>query len=94
MKKSILAMVFAFVILNMPFILAVQEKTPAFVCPVLNENAGTHNPNAVPIANGDYTIIGPNINVPVHATNGNGVGSPAGDHAAPGDSDYSPIWNL
>ena len=73
-------------------------KTEGFVCPVLNENAGENNPNAFPIANGDYSLIPSGepkiISVPVDATNGNGEGSPAGDHAVPGDSDYTAIWNL
>ena len=71
------------------------EKVEGFVCPVFNSNSavGEHNPNAVPIANGDYTILGPTVNVPMHATNGNGVGSPGGPHSSPGDSDYTAIWN-
>lgn len=65
-----------------------------FVCPVFNSGTvGQHNPNAVPISNGDYTIIGPDVNVPDHATNLDGSGSPAGNHARPGDVGYSPIWN-
>ncbi len=65
-----------------------------FVCPVFNSDAvGQHNPNAVPIAGGDYTIIGPDVNVPDTATNLDGSGNPAGNHAGPGDEGYSPIWN-
>ncbi len=95
MKNFLLAtIVLGTLLLGVPLAIAAPEKTEAFVCPVLNEKAGTHNPNAVPIANGDYTVLGPNVNVPVHATNGDGIGSPAGDHAAPGDPDYSPIWDL
>lgn len=74
---------------------AAPEKTDAFVCPVFNSTAvGIHNPNAVPIAGGDYTIIGPNVMVPVNATNWDGAGSPGGAHAGPGDAGYTPIWNL
>ena len=95
MKKTLLAVLFfGMFILSLQFAIAMPEKTEAFVCPVLNANVGEHNPNAVPIANGDYTVLGPTIDVPVHATNADGAGSPAGDHAAPGDSGYSPIWNL
>lgn len=69
-----------------------------FVCPVFNDNAavGEKNPNAVPIAGGDYTIIPGNsghLDVPDHATNGDGAGSPGGSHSQPGDRDYSAIWN-
>jgi len=71
------------------------EKTDGFVCPVFNANsqAGAKNPNAVEIGGGDYTILGPNVSVPVHATNGDGEGSPPGPHSSPGDSDYTAIWS-
>ena len=92
--KKLFLMAIGLLLLSLTFVFALPEKTEAFVCPVLNANAGAHNPNAVPIANGDYTIIGPNVNVPVHATNEDGAGSPGGDHSAPGDSGYSPIWDL
>jgi hypothetical protein len=74
---------------------APPEKTNGFVCPVFNPNSqvAAHNPNAVEIGGGDYTIIGPNVRVPVHATNGNGSGTPGGPHSAPGDSDYTAIWS-
>lgn len=68
-----------------------------FVCPVFNSSAvGEHNPNAVPIGGGDSTILPGNatgLNVPDQATNGDGAGSPAGDHARPGDRDYTAVWN-
>jgi hypothetical protein len=80
------------------------DKQPGFVCPVLGGKAGENgkalyskddNPNGPirPIADGDYTVAGPNVNVPVHATNDNGAGSPGGEHASPGDPDYTAIWN-
>jgi hypothetical protein len=78
------------------FSLAAQpEYTDGFVCPVFNSASavGAHNPNAVEIAGGDYTIVGPNVRIPVLATNGNGAGSPGGAHSAPGDSDYTAIWS-
>jgi len=70
------------------------EKTDGFVCPVFNSDSavGENNPNAVQIGGGDYTVVGPNVSVPVHATNDNGAGSPGGDHVAPGDTDYTAIW--
>ncbi len=81
--------------------------TPAsadFVCPVLpvSDNA-VENSNAgfIEIADGDTSILpglagDPDespVNVPDHATNSDGTGSPGGPHATPGDSDYSAIWN-
>jgi hypothetical protein len=70
------------------------EKTDGFVCPVFNDNSavGAHNPNAVEIGGGDYTIIGPDVSVPLGATNGDGAGTPPGPHSVPGDSDYTAVW--
>lgn len=93
--KNILIGLFIVTLVSFGFITAMPEKTDAFICPVFNSDAvGMHNPNAVLIGGGDYTILGPNVNVPVHATNSDGAGSPGGAHSAPGDTDYSPIWNL
>lgn len=74
---------------------ATPEKTDGFVCPVFNDGSavGENNPNAVQIAGGDYTIVGPSVPVPLHATNGDGAGTPGGDHSAPGDTDYTAIWS-
>jgi len=69
-----------------------------FVCPVItSEGMGEHNPNAVPIGEGHWTV-GPSttadhLNVPDQATNGGGTGSPGGPHSEPGDTDYTAIWN-
>jgi hypothetical protein len=65
-----------------------------FVCPVFNPESavGAHNPNAEEIGDGDYSIIGPEVSVPAHATNGDGDGSPPGPHSSPGDTDYTAIW--
>jgi hypothetical protein len=73
------------------------ETTEGFVCPVLGGQAGESHGNSSPdqfvtISGGDTTIIGPDVTVPVHATNDDGDGSPGGDHASPGDPGYSPIW--
>lgn len=69
-----------------------------FVCPVLpiSEQGAAHNkaPAFQQIGGGDYSIIGPDVTVPVHATNQDGAGDPGtANHAAPGDPGYSPIWN-
>ena len=73
------------------------EKTDGFVCPVLGGQAGGDHGNSAPqkfvtLPGGDTTVIGPNVSVPVHATNDNGKGTPGGDHASPGDPDYTAIW--
>ena len=69
-----------------------QMREAGFVCPVLSAVVGAHNPNAVKIGEGHYSIIGPNVSVPIHATNGNGAGAPGGPHSQPGDRDYTAIW--
>lgn len=68
------------------------EKVAGFVCPVLSAVVGAHNPNAVQIGEGHFSVIGPNVSIPKHATNRNGLGTPPGPHAAPGDRDYTAIW--
>ena len=74
-----------------------------FVCPVLSvsaqavDNSGRFNS----IGNGQYTFAPGaagsadtfNGNVPDHATNADGAGSPAGAHASPGDPSYTAIWS-
>jgi len=80
-----------------------ERAEDPFVCPVLtvNENAVEHAGRFNDIGNGQYTF-GPgnagsaetfNGNVPNHATNGGGTGSPGGPHSAPGDTDYTAIWS-
>ena len=68
------------------------EKTDGFVCPVISTDAVLHSPKGAAIGEGDYTIIGPGVSVPIHATNGNGAGTPPGPHSAPGDTDYTAVW--
>jgi hypothetical protein len=68
-----------------------------FVCPVITvpAQAAENSPKLGPLPTaGQYTISGPTLQngVPDQATNRDGSGSPA-DHASPGESDYSPIWN-
>jgi len=71
-----------------------------FVCPVIKSGAvGAHNPVASPLGNtGTYTVVpqtsqANHLNVPDHATNGNGSGVPGGPQSAPSDTDYTAIWN-
>jgi hypothetical protein len=74
------------------------DKTDGFVCPVLGGQAGMEHGQSnpaplVPIYGGDYTVGGPDVSVPVFATNGDGSGSPGGPHSGPGDTDYTAIWS-
>jgi hypothetical protein len=82
---------------------APDRATDPFVCPVLTlpsqavESSGRFDS----IGNGQYTFAPGaagsaetfNGNVPNHATNADGSGSPGGEHASPGDTDYSAIWS-
>jgi len=73
------------------------DKTDGFVCPVLGGKAGEAHGKSDPgkiiqIGGGDFSVVGPDVRVPVHATNDNGAGSPGGPHASPGDTDYTAIW--
>ncbi|MDH5378649.1 MAG: hypothetical protein OEX00_10025 [Gammaproteobacteria bacterium] len=64
----------------------------AFVCPVISTDAVLNAKNGIEI-NGAYSILGPDVSVPVHATNGDGTGSPGSTFASPGDTNYTAIWN-
>ena len=74
-----------------------------FICPVLtlNENAVDNSGRFKEIGDGQYTFAPGaagsaetfNGNVPNHATNQDGAGSPGGAHSAPGDTDYTAIWS-
>ena len=80
-----------------------DRASDPFVCPVLTlpEQAALNSGHFNSLGDGQYTF-GPgsagsadtfNGNVPNHATNGDGAGSPGGPHSAPGDTDYSAIWS-
>ena len=64
----------------------------AFVCPVIKTAAVMNAKNGIMI-NGAYSVLGPDVSVPIHATNNNGDGSPGGSFASPGDTSYTAIWN-
>lgn len=68
------------------------ETVAGFVCPVISTDAVLNSPKGAAIAGGDYTIVGPNVSVPLLATNADGAGSPGGAHSAPGDTNYTAIW--
>ena len=70
-----------------------METVDGFVCPVISTDAVLNSVNgAGPIAEGDYTVLGPDVTVPLHATNGNGSGNPGVSYASPGETDYTAIW--
>lgn len=71
---------------------ASTEKTDGFVCPVITTDNVLHSPKGAAIGEGHYTIGGPTLSVPLHATNGDGTGTPPGPHSEPGDRDYTAIW--
>lgn len=65
-----------------------------FVCPVITTDGVLNSPKGIPIGEGHYSIAGPDhLTVPVHATNGDGTGTPPGPHSQPGNRDYTAIWN-
>ena len=73
-----------------------MERVDGFVCPVIStaavfrDGAGPGGPLGI---EGYYTIAGPDVMVPLHATNGAGDGSnPGGPFNAPGDISYTAIW--
>ena len=66
----------------------------SFVCPVISTENVTHSVKSIgPLAEGDYSILGPDVVVPVTATNDNGQGNPGVSYASPGESTYTAIWN-
>ena len=72
------------------------EKVDGFVCPVISTAAVLNSTKGIAIGDGQYSIAGPIVSVPVHATNRDGAGrpGPGNDRAAPGDSDYTAIWGI
>jgi hypothetical protein len=81
-----------------------QRASEPFVCPVLTlSQQGVDNSGKFgPIGDGTYTFAPGNAgipgtfdgNVPDHATNADGEGSPSpGDHASPGGTGYTAIWS-
>jgi hypothetical protein len=71
---------------------AAPDRVDGFVCPVISTDNVLHSPKGGAISEGFYTIGGPDVSVPEHATNENGAGSPGGEHSDPGDTDYTAIW--
>lgn len=93
MKKLLFLSVFAAAALFIPTTVDAVERVDGFVCPVITTENVLHSPKGGTLGDtGHYTIGGPDVSVPVHATNMDGAGVPAGPHAMPGDTDYSAIW--
>ena len=67
------------------------DRVDGFVCPVISTAKVLNSTKGITI-NGAYSVLGPNVSIPLHATNGNGAGSPGGSFSSPGDSDYTAIW--
>lgn len=72
------------------------EKVDGFVCPAIPGQglAKTGNDRFFPIGEGYYSFHGPDVSVPVHATNADGAGRPGADFAVPGDTNYSAVWGF
>ena len=71
------------------------ETVEGFVCPVIKTDAVLNSPKGGELGiEGYYTIGGPDVSVPVHATNGDGEGLPSGPFSKPGDTDYTAIWGV
>jgi len=71
------------------------DTVNGFVCPVITTENVLHAKNGGELGiEGFYTIGGPDVTVPVHATNGDGAGRPSGNpfFAQPGDTNYTAIW--
>jgi len=69
------------------------ERVDGFVCPVITTENVLHSPKSGALGiEGFYTIGGPDVTVPVHATNGDGTGHPGGPFSQPGDTNYTAIW--
>jgi len=69
------------------------ETVDGFVCPVITTDAVLNSPKGGELGiEGYYTIGGPDVTVPVGATNGDGDGTPSGPFSQPGDTDYTAIW--
>lgn len=70
------------------------DTVDGFVCPVITTENVLNSPKGMELGiEGFYTIGGPNLAVPVFATNADGAGSPAGPFSQPGDTNYTAIWS-
>ena len=93
------------VVLGLFLVAGVGTASADFVCPVFSGNSAPvgHNQNVTTeIGGGDYTLFpgaageapnGVGVDYPDQATNDDGAGTPGGDHLAPGEPGYTPLWN-
>ncbi len=70
------------------------DTVEGFVCPAISGSGVTKNDKFFSIGDGFYSFHGPDVVVPVHATNADGDGVPGVDFATPGDTNYSAIWGF
>jgi hypothetical protein len=69
------------------------ETVDGFVCPVITTDNVLHSDRGGELGiEGYYTIGGPDVTVPVDATNADGAGRPSGPFSQPGDTNYTAIW--
>jgi len=69
------------------------DTVNGFVCPVITTENVMHSPKGGELGiEGFYTIGGPDVTVPVHATNGDGASNPGGPFSQPGNTNYTAIW--
>jgi len=69
------------------------DTVDGFVCPVITTENVLHSAKGGTLGEeGFYTVGGPDVTVPVHATNGDGTGHPGGPFSQPGNTDYTAIW--
>ncbi len=82
--------------MQMDSVAAAGAPSPTgFICPVISTDAVLNSPKSGDLGGGFYTIGGPDVSVPVGATNtlSDGTsGSPGGTFASPGDTGYTAIW--
>jgi ABC-type phosphate transport system substrate-binding protein len=107
MRKRVVAAVSGVAVLAGLFASSAMAAPPEraddpFVCPVLTvPEQAKGSGQFADLGNGESTILPGNAgsaetfngNVPSHATNGDGTGSPGGAHSAPGDTDYGAVWS-
>lgn len=71
------------------------ETVDGFVCPAIPTDGVLNNDKFFSIGDGYYSFHGPDVTVPVLATNADGEGRPtAGAFSAPGDTDYTAVWGF
>lgn len=71
------------------------ETVDGFVCPAIPTDGVLNNDKFFSIGDGYYSFHGPDVTVPVLATNADGDGRPAaGQFSAPGDTDYTAVWGF